>query len=128
MEMVPVVGRVLFAAYFMAIGMVYLARRAETVAGMRRDGWPAPELIAPLAGGMLLAGGLSVLLGWYAWISAWPLAAALLVSAFARHRFWGRGDRGYDSRELSQFFQHVALAGAALLITYFGTGPASMTP
>lgn len=128
MEILVLIGRVLFSILFLKSGISHFTQRAGMVGYAKSSGLPMAEIAVPLTGLMLLAGGVSVLLGFYAWIGAWLLVAFLIPSAFTMHKFWGLSDPMAAAAQQAHFFKNVALAGAALLITYFGSGPYSITP
>jgi len=44
------------------------------------------------------------------------------------HRFWGLQDPMMAANQMAHFFKNIALAGAALIIIYFGSGPLSLVP
>jgi putative oxidoreductase len=128
MTIVVLLGRILFSTLFLMSGISHFTQRAGMVAYAKSSGAPAPEVTVPLTGLMLLLGGLSVLLGVYPRIGAWLLVLFLIPTAFYIHRFWGIEDAMMAANQRAHFMKNLALAGAALLIAYFGTGPLSLIP
>ncbi len=126
MEIIVVLGRILFSAIFIMSGVSHFTQKAGMVQYSRSYGVPSPDLLVPLTGLMILAGGLSVLVGFYARVGAWLLVLFLIPTAFFMHRFWGLEDRAQAQNQQAHFMKNMAMAGAALLITYFGSGPVSL--
>lgn len=77
-DIIFLLGRVLFSALFIGSGIGHLAQAEETQAYARDSGAPSPETTVPLSGGMLMAGGVSVLFGVFADAGALVLLAFLL--------------------------------------------------
>src|SRR5881397_2390913 len=102
MEAVFLIGRILFAAMFINSGIAHL-----------------PKLAVALSGLMILAGGLSILLGVAPQAGALLLLLFLIPTAFLMHRFWGVQDQMLAANQMAHFMKNVTLAGAALLIYYF---------
>jgi putative oxidoreductase len=117
MEVVFLIGRILFALVFIPSGLtVHMSRGAVEYA--RASGAPAPELMVPLSGVAIVAGGLSVALGIWADLGALILAAFTLSIAPIMHAFWKETDEQMRAIQQAQFMKNVALAGAALIIFY----------
>lgn len=128
MDIVLLIGRVLFSALFITSGISHFTQRAGTVAYAKGGGLPIPEVAVTVTGLMLLAGGSSVLLGFYPRILAWLLVLFLIPAAFTMHKFWGLTDPMMAAIQRAHFMKNIALAGGAMIIAYFGTGPYSLTP
>jgi putative oxidoreductase len=128
MEILVLLGRVLYTAIFITGGINHLKNRAGLAAYSRSQGVPAADLMVPLTGLMILAGGLSVLLGFHARIGAWLIFLFLVPTAFLMHRFWGVPDPMMAQNQQVHFMKNMSMAGGALLIAYFGSGPYSIAP
>lgn len=115
-----VAGRVLFGTFFVLFGAMHLLRLGPIAAYFERKGVPGARPVAVVTGVMLLAGGLTVMLGWHRFIGAGLLALVLVPGAWALHPFWKETDPDARLSELAQFFMTIALAGAALLVAYYG--------
>jgi putative oxidoreductase len=126
MELLVPLGRLLFSAMFIQSGIRHLRQRASMAAYARSMGAPLPDLMVPLTGVMILLGGISVLLGVYARAGAWLLVLFLVPTAMIMHRFWGISDPEQVQNQRAHFQKNLSLAGAALLIAYFGSGPYSL--
>jgi len=81
------IGRILFAVPFVLSGFTnHFSRQGVEYA--RGYGAPAPELMVPLSGVAIVAGGLSVALGIWADLGALVLAAFALLILPIMHAFW----------------------------------------
>jgi len=128
MELLVPIGRLLFSVLFIQSGIGHFRQRTGMTAYARSAGVPFPEIMIPLSGLMILVGGLSVLLGVYARVGAWLLVLFLIPTALIVHRFRGVPDPQVAQNQRAHFQKNLALAGGALLIAYFGSGPYSLLP
>lgn len=115
MDIVLVIGRVLFALIFVNSGAMHL-KNAEAMAGYAAyKGVPQPKLANALSGILMLLGGLSVAIGVVADLGALVLAIVLLLMAVMMHNFW-KADEASKQMETIGFFKNVAMAGGALVM------------
>jgi putative oxidoreductase len=128
MELVILIGRVLFSLLFLSSGINHLTQRVGMTAYAKGAGVPMPDVAVTATGLMILAGGMSVLLGFYPRLGAWLLVAFLIPVAFTIHKFWGLSDPAQAANQRAHFMKNMSLAGGAMIIAYFGTGPYSLTP
>jgi putative oxidoreductase len=127
-DILVLIGRILFSILFLMSGFGHITKREAMAPYAASKGVPAPALMVPLTGLMLLVGGLSVMLGCYARLGAWLLVLFLIPTAIIMHRFWGVSDPMQAQSDRVHFMKDISLAGAALMITYFGSGPFSLAP
>ncbi|MGW4329482.1 DoxX family protein [Nocardia sp. NPDC004573] len=119
MDVVVLIGRVLFAMLFLTSALGHFTR-TEAMAGYAHSKGVPMAKAAVLGSGVLFAlGGLSVLLGIWADLGSLLLALGLLPTAVVMHRFWQETDPESKQTELIQFSKDVALAGAALMLFAF---------
>ena len=85
----------------------------DTVEYAESAGVPVPDLMAPLASGMMLVGGLGVAFWRLPRIATGAVASFLAVVTLTMHDFWNADpdDRG---GERLAFFGNMAMFGAAL--------------
>jgi len=117
-------GRVLFSLIFI-VG----AARHFTQEGIQHAaalGVPAAALLVPSSGIMAIAGGLSVALGYKTRWGAWILVLFLVPVTWWMHGFWRWSDPAEIHTQLAMFAKNLSMLGAALLISGFGAGPASL--
>lgn len=124
MPYVVLIGRVLFAAIFIAAAPRHFTQ--EGIAHAAELGVPWASLLVPVSGVMSFAGGLSVLLGGMTRGGAWILVAFLIPVTLMMHAFWAVPDPQQMHTQQAMFVKNLSLLGAALLIAYFGAGPLSL--
>lgn len=112
-------GRILFALLFVMSGVNHLMQREAMTQYARGRGLPAPGVAVVVTGLVIIAGGLSVALGWHRFIGAGLLAIFLLLTAVLMHPFWKEEYEQMKMNEMTHFLKDLALAGAALLIAYY---------
>ena len=116
MDIVLIVGRILFALIFINSGFAHFAQREAMTGYAQFKKVPAAKLAVPLTGLMILLGGISVVLGFWMDLGALLLAIFLIFSAFMMHNFWTISDTQAKQGETINFFKNLSLAGAALII------------
>ena len=120
MEVLFLIGRVLFGLLFISSGlMAHLGEGGKQGREYARAlGAPNPDLLVPLSGIVIIAGGLMIALG------VWADLGALLVVGFLAgitpimHAYWKVEDPQMKQIQSAMFFKNLALLGAALIIFY----------
>jgi putative oxidoreductase len=128
MDVVMLVGRILFAFMFVMSGFNHLAK-AEAMAGYAAyKKVPAPKLANLLSGVIMLLGGLSIILGVYADLGALLLAILLVAMAVKMHDFWNAQGEAKQP-EMIGFMKNISMAGGALfLFAYAATEDSNIGP
>jgi hypothetical protein len=116
MDVVLVIGRVLFALIFINSGIAHLTKLEAMTGYAKYKKVPAAKLSVIVSGLMILVGGLYIALGIYADLGALLIAAFLIPTSFLMHAFWKETDATAKQNESIGFFKDVAMAGAALII------------
>jgi uncharacterized membrane protein YphA (DoxX/SURF4 family) len=116
MDIVMIIGRVLFALIFLASGLNHFTKTQAMTGYAQFKKVPAAKASVLLSGLLLLLGGLSVVLGVYADLGALVLAVLLLAMALKMHDFWTQSDPQAKQTETIAFFKNVSMAGAALFL------------
>ena len=124
MDYIVLLGRICYSLIFILSSFGHFS--AGTVAYAASEGVPMPGVLVPMTGVLILLGGASVLLGYRAKLGAWLLVIFLVPTTLMMHKFWGMGDAGAAMVQQIMFLKNVSMLGAALLITYFGSGPMSV--
>ncbi|HVH68274.1 MAG TPA: DoxX family protein [Gemmatimonadales bacterium] len=124
MRYVVLAGRVCYSLIFLMTAFGHFS--AGYVGYAAQQGVPAPGLLVPLSGIIAIAGGLSIALGYKAKIGAWLIVLFLVPVSFAMHNFWAVTDPMMRGLQMAMFMKNVSMFGAALLISYFGSGPLSL--
>jgi uncharacterized membrane protein YphA (DoxX/SURF4 family) len=115
------VGRVVFSFFFIYSGINHLTKLSMMAQYAGASGVPAPTLSVIVSGLMLLAGGLSILLGVQPRWGAVLIALFLVPAAFMVHKFWGIADPMMAANQAAHFWKNIALTGACLMIYAFAT-------
>jgi putative oxidoreductase len=115
-DVVALIGRILFAAVFLASSFGHLTQ-TEAMAGYAGSkGVPQPKL-AVLGSGVLMAVGIVlIVLGIWADLGALLLVLFLVPTALIMHAFWRETDGQARQQEQVQFMKDISLAGGALLL------------
>ena len=124
MRLIVLLGRVLFSAIFIKSSIMHFS--SSTIQYAADHGIPAASFLIPVWGVIGLLGGLSVLLGYQAKAGGWLLVVFLLPITFILHKFCNFQDMGSRMVYHSMFMKNLSMIGAALMITYFGSGPFSL--
>lgn len=134
MDALFVIGRILFSLLFIASGVLgHLASYQQSRGYAQSKGIPAAGPAVLVSGVVIIAGGLGIVLGLWADLSALGIAVFLFLTAFFMHQFWRETDAMARLNEMTQFQKDLALLGAALVIfavnAYGGEfGPALADP
>lgn len=116
MDVIVLIGRVLFAAIFLASGVAHLTQTRELAGYADSRGVPNSSLLVQLSGVQVLIGGLMVVFGVWMDLGFLILAAFLLPVAVLIHSFWRLDDPQQVNAERAQFMKNLALTGACLAL------------
>jgi putative oxidoreductase len=116
MDIVLIIGRVLFALRFISSGVSHLTKLEAMTGYAQYKKVPAAKFGVVLSGLMILLGGLYIAFGVYADLGALLIALFLIPTSFLTHAFWKETDATAKQNESISFFKNLALAGAALII------------
>ncbi len=108
------VARILFALLFLGTGFGHLAQTDAMAGYAASKGVPSARPAVLVSGVLLVAGGLSVLLGVYGDVGALVLAATVAVITAFMHRFWTEDDPTTRQTEQITLMKNVAVIGGAL--------------
>ena len=124
MKYAPLVGRILFSLIFLMFGMNHLTDPQMMIDnGMVPGFLPFPTFVVILTGVAIIAGGLSVLLGYKIKLGSLILFVFLLATTLL---VWSGGFFEGDQMATTMFLKDLGLTGAALYIYHFGAGPFSL--
>src|SRR2546428_13949805 len=118
MELLLLLGRILFVTFFVIGGLGHFIRRPMLVGYARSLGVPAADVLVPFGGLLILAGSISIALG------LWPdLGAILLIAFLVPVTLWGQPfwKMTGEQRQMPglNFWRHVSLAGGAVVNPLF---------
>ena len=118
MEILLLVGRIVFGAFFVMSGFNHFTNVKMMSGYTASKGVPAPALAVVGTGVLLVAGGLSVILGFLPVVGLLLLIVFLVPTAFLMHDYWRVEDPMMRAGEQVNFLKNIALAGAALALIY----------
>ncbi|MGH1368366.1 MAG: DoxX family protein [Maritimibacter sp.] len=119
------IGRVLLSLIFITSGFSKITGYAGTAGYMDMMG--VPGALLPLVIIVELLGGLALLLGYQARISAFLLAGFSIVSGVLFHYIPGLGLEGMEAQmQMISFWKNVSIAGGMLMVTALGAGAFSL--
>jgi uncharacterized membrane protein YphA (DoxX/SURF4 family) len=118
MDVLFLIGRILFALIFVVSGLTaHLGEGGKAGKEYARSlGAPSPDLLVPLSGVAIIAGGLMIALGLWADLGALLIAGFLIGITPIMHAFWKVEDEQMKQIQSAMFFKNVALLGAAIII------------
>jgi putative oxidoreductase len=111
-----VLGRTIFGGFFVYHGLNHLTHQGSMSQYASSKGVPAAEAAVPATGAMLVAGGLSVLLGIKPRQGLAAIVGFLIPVTLQMHRFWEEQDPNRRMAEATNFAKNFALIGAALAL------------
>jgi putative oxidoreductase len=121
-----VLGRLLLCTIFLlaAVGNK-IPHFGDVAKVMESVGVPAPQLLLAGAIVFLLAGSLSVILGYKARVGAVLLLTFLVLASYYFHPFW-KLDGQAQQLQMIHFMKNLSMMGAMLFVVANGSGPMSL--
>jgi putative oxidoreductase len=119
MDVLVLIGRILFVFLFLASGMTHFAKAKMMTGYAQSRGLPLPGVAVPVSGAVIVVGALMVLLGVWADLGALLLVIFLVPTALLMHAFWKETDAQVKMNEMNHFMKDLALGGAALMLFAF---------
>jgi len=111
-------GRILLALIFVLAGVTKITGYAGTQGYMESMG--VPGVLLPLVIAVELIGGLALMLGWQARLTAFLLAGFTLLATLIFHSNLG------DHTQYLFFLKNLSITGGLLMVFSFGAGPFSI--
>ena len=125
MEVLVLIGRILFSLIFIGAGIGHLADPEGSARYAESRDAPSSGMVIRLSGVLIVAGGLGVILGVWMDLAALGLAVYCLLTALMVHHFWT--DEASDlPLEMAMFMKNVSMAGAGLMIFALSAGGVDM--
>ena len=112
MDIVFLIGRILFALIFVGSGIGHLTDESSAQYAEAK-GLPSPKLMAQISGVAMLAGGVGIILGIWMDLALLGMAALVLIMGFMMHAFWKEGPETRQM-EMAMFMKNLSIAGGAL--------------
>ncbi len=111
-----VLGRAIFGGYFVYNGLNHFLNQKMMSQYAASKGVANADVAVPASGGLLLAGGLSVLAGLKPRQGLAAIIAFLVPVSLQMHRFWEMEGQPQQMSEMVNFTKNMALVGAALAL------------
>ncbi|ABL81590.1 MULTISPECIES: DoxX family protein [unclassified Nocardioides] len=127
MDVIFLVGRILFGALFLMSAMGHLTQTQAMAQYASSRGLPVAAPATMLSGVLIGVGGLSVVLGVWGDLGAILLALFLVPTAFLMHAFWKETEPTSKQMEMVQFNKDLALAGGALALLWVFSADVGLT-
>ena len=122
MEIIYLIGRILFAAIFVSGGYGHLTKSKQMGSYAKSMAVPAAELMTIISGIMILVGGILVVFNFYVFYGALLIFLFLIPTSFMMHAFWKLQDAGMKQVQQIMFMKNMSMAGACLMIMYLTYG------
>ena len=116
MDVVLIVGRILFALLFITSGFAHFAKLEAMTGYAKYKKLPAAKFGVLISGLFFLLGGIYIAAGFWVDLGALMLAITLILAAIIFHNFWKETDATAKQNEMIAFHKDLALAGAALIL------------
>ena len=121
-----VLGRLLLCTIFLLAAVGNKIPHFSDVAKiMESVGVPAPQFLLAGAIVFLLAGSLSVIVGYKARVGAALLLTFLVLTSYYFHPFWKLEGQA-QQEQMIQFMKNLSMMGAMLFVIANGSGPMSV--
>jgi putative oxidoreductase len=114
MSWILLIGRVLFGGFFLYSGISHFLSVAQMAGYASEHGVPMARQAVMVSGALLLAGGLSVLMGFLPRVGLALIVTFLVPVTLTMHAFWAVGDPQARMMEMANFFKNLGLLGGAL--------------
>ncbi|MET0843572.1 MAG: DoxX family membrane protein [Mycetocola sp.] len=118
MDIIILVGRILFCFIFLGGAAGHLTQTAMMAGIAEQKKVPAPRAVVLITGVLLVAAALMIIVGAWADLAALGLFLFLVPTAFVMHNFWAESDPQVAMLEQLHFLKDMSLAGACLI--FFG--------
>lgn len=110
------IGRAVLGLYYLYSGLNHLTKHKMMTGYAQSMGVPTPGLAVVVTGLMLIAGGLSILLGAYVRVGLALIVIFLVPVAFKMHAFWKVQDPMMRGGQMANFMKNLALAASTLML------------
>ncbi|WP_181441960.1 DoxX family protein [Swingsia samuiensis] len=114
-------GRILIASFFLAVGVRQLKRFSNTVDYVASLKIPFPKLSAAGAIAVELILGSCIVLGVYCTSSALILAMHTLITAYLGHNYWSASEEKEYGLWL-HFYKNISITGGLIILAMAGPG------
>ncbi len=122
MEIILIIGRILFGGYFFMMGVNHFTKKTAMVEYAQSKKLPSPKMSVASSGLLLILAGLGVAFNTYTQTSLLMLVVFLIPTSFLIHGFWKESDPNMKMVDMQHFLKNMALIGAVLMLYAINTG------
>ncbi|MFP3883209.1 MAG: DoxX family protein [Actinomycetota bacterium] len=119
MDVIVLIGRILFAILFIGSGMGHLSQTEGMTGYAESKGVPQARAMVILSGIIIILAALSIAFGVWADLAALVLVVFLVLTATLMHGPWKAADDQEKQTAQVQFMKDLGLAGASLILFAF---------
>jgi putative oxidoreductase len=119
----PLIGRLVFAWFFLSEAWTRVASFDATVTLMRMQHIPAAPPLLVLALLAMLLGSASLAVGYHTRHGAMLLFGFTVIASVLMHAYWILTDPVARAADYDIFIRNIAIAGGLLLLVGMGPGP-----
>lgn len=120
-------GRIMIGTIFLMSAVGNKIPKFSDVAGsMASQGVPLPQLMLAGAIVFLIAGSVSIIVGYKARLGAGLLCVFLILATYFFHDFWTFEDPAEKQQQMISFMKNLSLTGTMVFLMANGSGPASL--
>jgi uncharacterized membrane protein YphA (DoxX/SURF4 family) len=116
MELLFVIGRVIFASYFLDSAYNHMANADKLAGYAASKKVPQPKASVIFSGFLLAFGGVSVLFGAVPKAGLAALILFIIPVTYMMHSFWKEDDKEKRHHERMAFMKNVMILGAILML------------
>ncbi len=117
MDVLLIIGRVLYAVIFLGSGFAGHLQQADATAGYAEmRGLKNAKAMVQVSGILMIAIALGIILGIWIDLAALGAIAFLLIGNVLIHHFWSDDDPMTQQMEMTQFMKNLSMAGGALVM------------
>ena len=116
MEIIEIIGKILFSLLFIGSGINHFKNTSAMAGYAMSKGLNFAELNVYLSGVLLLLAPVALILGVFETAALISLAIFLLLTAFIFHAYWKETDPMAKINEQIAFNKEISLVGAILII------------
>lgn len=116
MDILLLVGRILYGCYFVILGGSYIKSSARL---SRREGLrslPYPRILVYVCALLAILGGIGIIIGSHMNLALAAIILMLVFTSLRLHDYWNADTPEAIAIEMSLFLKNIALLGAALMM------------
>ena len=127
MEVLFLIGRILFGGVFLMFGLMHFMKKKEMIEWIKTKEVGVPVLANFVAGLILVLSGICIVFGIFPQVAFILLIIFLIVVSFVMHDFWNiKNDNKEKMNQIIFFMYNVALLGANIMLLWINYWPLSL--